>query len=571
MTGSAWMEHFGKSFYYGRVNELTKPRETLCYNEFDSVMEVPAVITPSLHGSNDSMEVLNTMATGKRYFLFALPLLLAGLFALWLLPGATPAAAADAQWRARYYNNRNLSGNPVWERNEDKIDNDWGGGSPNPNVVSDDNFSVKWTRNVELPAGNYRFFATMDDGMRVWIDEQLVIDNWTDSQQHTVTADRYLGAGNHFFRVEYYEAGGVAVAKFNWQQIGGGTPGTFSGWRGEYFNNMTLSGAPLVTRDDAAVNFDWGTGSPAPGIAADRFSVRWTRTLNFNPGTYRFDVFSDDGVRLWVNNVLVIDQWRDQSDGRFSANVNLSGATTIRLEYYENVGRAAVNLSWNPPGGNPIGGGTGGPTTGAFFGEYYNNQNLSGSPTATRNDPVINFNWGNGSPIAGVAADHFSVRWTQIVNFPAGTYRFDVFSDDGVRLWANNQILVDQWRDQTDGRFTATVALSGPVEIEMEYYENTGRAAVSLSWTAVSGGSPAPAPGGATATVTGTGGSRLNVRATPGGTIIGQLAPNQTVGLTGYQSADKAWLEIIRPGGGTGWVSARYVTTSVPTTNFPVR
>lgn len=272
------------------------------------------------------------MSTRFKYFWLVLPILLAGLFALWLMPGAPNAAAADDQWHAVYFNNRNLSGNPVWERNEDAIDHDWGGGSPNPGIVKDDNFSVRWTRNIDLPTGNYRFTATMDDGMRVWIDDQLVINNWTDSQQHTVTADRWLAGGNHFFRVEYYEAGGVAVAKFNWQQISSGAPTTFNAWKGEYFNNINLSGNPIVLRDDAAVNFDWGTGSPASGIPADNFSVRWTRTLNFNPGTYTFDVFSDDGVRLWVNNQLVIDQWRDQSEGRFSANVALSGSTTIRLE-----------------------------------------------------------------------------------------------------------------------------------------------------------------------------------------------------------------------------------------------
>ncbi len=511
------------------------------------------------------------MNSSRRLFLFALPLMLAGIFALWLVPGAPKAAAADAQWRARYYNNRNLSGNPVWERNENNIDHDWGGGSPNPGVVNDDNFSAKWTRNVELPAGNYRFFATMDDGMRVWIDEQLVIDNWTDSQQHTVTADRFLSAGNHFFRVEYYEAGGMAVAKFNWQQIGGGgAPTVFNAWRGEYFNNKNLTGAPLVTRDDAAINFDWGGGSPAPGIAADQFSVRWTRTLNFTPGTYRFDVFSDDGVRLWVNNVLVIDQWRDQSDGRFSANVALNGARTIRMEYYENVGRAAVSLSWNPPGGNPVPG-PGVPVTGAWRGEYFNNKNLTGGPAVVRDDAAINFNWGNGSPASGINADGFSVRWTRIVNFAPGTYRFDVFSDDGIRVWANNQIIIDQWRDQTDGRFNATVALSGNVPLRVEYYENTGRAAVAVSWAAVSSGSPTPPSGSGTATVTGTGGTRLNIRATPNGAIVGQLQPNQTGGLTGFRSADSAWVEIIRPTGGTGWVSARYVTTSVPVSSLAVR
>ena len=507
---------------------------------------------------------------------------LIGLLALWLLPAATPrAAAADAQWRARYWNNRNLSGNAVWERNEDAIDHDWGGGSPNPPLIGDDNFSARWNRVVNFNAGTYRFSATMDDGMRVWIDDQLLIDAWNDSQVRTITADRALSAGDHNIRVEYYEAGGMAVARFNWIQVSGGGAPAINNWRGEYFNNMNLSGGPTVVRDDAAIDFNWGAGSPAPGIAADHFSVRWTRALNFPAGTYRFDVFSDDGVRLWVNNALVIDEWRNQTDGRFNAGVALNGATSLRLEYFENDGRAAVALGWTPPGGSPIagggssGGGTGvitGPSvSGNWFGEYYNNMTLSGPATATRIDNAVNFNWGLGAPIAGVGVDRFSVRWTRTVDFPSGTYRFEVFSDDGVRLWANNAILVDQWRDQTDGHFFATVALAGPVAIEMEYYDNTGRAAVALAWTAVSGGAVTPPSGSPTATVTGTRGSRLNIRATPGGALVGQLAPNQTVALTGFQSADRVWLEIFRPTGGTGWVSARYVTTSAPTTNFPTR
>ena len=151
------------------------------------------------------------------------------------------------------------------------------------------------------------------------------------------------------------------------------------------------------------------------------------------------------------------------------------------------------------------------------------------------------------------------------------SYRFDVFSDDGVRLWVNNALIIDQWRDQTDGRFSATVALSGMTPVTMEYYENTGRAAVALSWVAVSGGGTTTPPAtGMTATVS-TGGARLNIRATPNGVLIGQLQPNQTVGLTGFRSADSGWVEIIRPTGGTGWVSARYVTTSVPVANLAVK
>ncbi|MEZ4541455.1 MAG: PA14 domain-containing protein [Chloroflexota bacterium] len=494
----------------------------------------------------------------------ALPLVLAGILALWLMPGAPTAAAADATWRARYFNNRDLSGEPAWRRDEDAIDHDWGGGSPNAPLINDDNFSVRWTRSINLPAGTYRFYATMDDGMRVWIDDQLVIDNWTPSQQHTVTADRYLNGGDHAFRVEYFEAGGVAVAKFSWQAIGAGAPAPGNAFRGEYFANRNLSGAAQFTRDDAAINFDWGDGAPAANFPNDNFSVRWTRTLNFNPGTYRFDVFSDDGVRLWVNNQLVVDQWRDQANGRFSADVALSGNTTLRLEYYDATGRAAVSLSWNEVPG------TGGPVLpGTWRGEFFNNKNLSGSPVAVRDDAAINFNWGNGSPMAGVNSDQFSVRWTRDYAFPAGTYRFDVFSDDGVRLWVNNQLIIDQWRDQPDGRFSATVNLSGNTPLRLEYYDNTGRAAVALSWTALSGGTPT---GGATATVIST--LRLNVRNAPsvsGGALLQQLQPGQTVGLTGFKSADSLWVEIFRPGGGTGWVYARWVDTSVPVSSLAVK
>ena len=90
-----------------------------------------------------------------------------------------------------------------------------------------------------------------------------------------------------------------------------------------------------------------------------------------------------------------------------------------------------------------------------------------------------------------------------------------------------------------------------------------------MSWTALSGGTPT---GGATATVIST--LRLNVRNAPsvsGGALLQQLQPGQTVGLTGFKSADSLWVEIFRPGGGTGWVYARWVDTSVPVSSLAVK
>jgi beta-glucosidase len=56
-------------------------------------------------------------------------------------------------------------------------------------------------------------------------------------------------------------------------------PNNERGLKAEFFANKTLAGAPVLTRIDQAVNFDWGTGSPAPAVPPDEFSVRWTGKL----------------------------------------------------------------------------------------------------------------------------------------------------------------------------------------------------------------------------------------------------------------------------------------------------
>ena len=76
-------------------------------------------------------------------------------------------------------------------------------------------------------------------------------------------------------------------------------------WRGEYFANRNLSGAPALLRNDSKVDFNWGAGSPGSRIPIDNFSARWTRSLAFDAGDYRFYARSDDGVRLWLDLSLI--------------------------------------------------------------------------------------------------------------------------------------------------------------------------------------------------------------------------------------------------------------------------
>ncbi len=125
-------------------------------------------------------------------------------------------------------------------------------------------------------------------------------------------------------------------------------------WRGEYYNNTNLSGSPALVRMDAAINFDWGDNPPGSGVNSGYFSVRWTTLAYFDAATYTFNVTTDDGTRLWVDDGLILDEWRDQAKKSFSATKALSqGYHSIRLEYYDAGEQALVIFNWSPAGAGP--------------------------------------------------------------------------------------------------------------------------------------------------------------------------------------------------------------------------
>ena len=132
------------------------------------------------------------------------------------------------------------------------------------------------------------------------------------------------------------------------------------GLRASYFPNIGLWGNPTLLRDEA-IDFSWGTAAPAAGLPTDNFSVRWQGSLvAATSGSYRLQTTADDGIRVWVNNVLVIDNWADQAaTTTTSAPLTLTAgvAVPIRVEYYENTGSATARLLWqvpNAPGFVPV-------------------------------------------------------------------------------------------------------------------------------------------------------------------------------------------------------------------------
>ena len=231
--------------------------------------------------------------------------------------GQPQTRVSDPAWQATYWNNIDLSGAPMLVRSEPEINYNWGSGSPAPEVNSQ-RFSARWTRYIYFESdGLYRFVADQRRRRRLFIDDQLVVDAWYDHAAKTFVVDRQLRAGHHLLRVEYYNNSSPALVQFAWASLNPPQP-VITAWRGEYFNNRDLVGDPVLVRDDPSVDFNWGLGSPAPGVVnVDNFSARWTRTLNLPAGAYRFRVTVDDGVRLYVNNRRVMDQWRVQAAGHF--------------------------------------------------------------------------------------------------------------------------------------------------------------------------------------------------------------------------------------------------------------
>jgi hypothetical protein len=121
-------------------------------------------------------------------------------------------------WHGEYFNSHDLSGSPAVVRSDAALDLNWGWDAPALGV-NPDNFSVRWSGMFPFEAGRYRFTTTSDDGVRVFIDGQRVIDAWY-AMRGTRTGYADLSAGSHTVRVEYFERLQAAMLRLEWQRIG---------------------------------------------------------------------------------------------------------------------------------------------------------------------------------------------------------------------------------------------------------------------------------------------------------------------------------------------------------------
>lgn len=389
---------------------------------------------------------------------------------------------AATQFNAEYFNNPDLGGDPVLQRVDQGIDFEWGEGSPDASV-NNENFSARWRGIQHFPAGRYDFFADTDDGVRLYVDGELVLDKWIgQSAINKVTLD--LTSGNHDLVIEYFENFGGARAKLYWSKTE--DQPELPGFNAEYFDNKDLTGVPIKTGNESKIDFDWQNTSPDSAIPADLFSARFTKSDNFSEGTYEFKIRADDGVRLYIDDVLILNRWQPQNTEFTVKKFLIAGDHTIKLEYFENFGDAKFKLDMLK-----VAGITPSPTPGSgFTARYWNLPGQIEPPAIPQTAPVlaiseveINFDWAGSSPNPLIDVNDFVGVFTKTINFEAKNYKFKARADDGVRVFIDGVVLIDEWHNSTMEEYEVEKLMTaGAHNVRVEYYENEGLASLSFSF-----------------------------------------------------------------------------------------
>ncbi|MCW5312732.1 hypothetical protein GTQ43_02375 [Nostoc sp. KVJ3] len=432
---------------------------------------------------------------------------------------SSASASAIAQGdglKGEYYDNIDFT-NLKQTRIDPTVNFNWGLNSPDPSIGAD-TFSVRWTGQVQAKYSEaYTFYTTTDDGVRLFVNGQQIINRFADQSATEASGTINLLAGQKYdIKLEYYDNTYYAVSQLAWSStsqtkqiipesqlysnVSVPATGTGTGLKGEYYDNIDFTNLKQ-TRIDPTVNFNWGLNSPDPSIGADTFSVRWTGQVQAKYSeAYTFYTTTDDGVRLFVNGQQIINRFADQSATEASGTINLLAGQKydIKLEYYDNTYYAVSQLAWSSTSQtkqiipeSQLYSNVSVPATGTgtgLKGEYYDNIDFT-NLKQTRIDPTVNFNWGLNSPDPSIGADTFSVRWTgQVQAKYSEAYTFYTTTDDGVRLFVNGQQIINRFADQSATEASGTINLLAgqKYDIKLEYYDNTYYAVSQLAWSSTS-------------------------------------------------------------------------------------
>jgi hypothetical protein len=305
-----------------------------------------------------------------------------------------------------------------------------------------------------------------------------------------------------------------------------------------YFPNIRMQGVPVLRRL-SNVSLSAGTGAPVPGLPADFFGVRFEGTVTpAYTQTYTFRTTAAGGVRLWVNGRLLVDDWFEHDAQQHSGSIALSAGipASLVVEFFDAEAAASLQLQWQSPSqplqvvptsrlqtplldlARPLGAHCNADTQcrsgdcsvypvgnvtiwnegdtvcapevpegePGVKAEYFPSEFLY-NRAVVRQESAISKSWGTTAAAPGVPADRWSARWSATLTAPAtGTYTLRTSTEDGVRLWLDGALLMDNWLEAPGGQtLSATVSMTAGSrhDLVMEFFEGYGTAHAQLSWS----------------------------------------------------------------------------------------
>tara|TARA_B100001245_G_scaffold236403_1_gene227208 strand:+ start:2964 stop:8984 length:6021 start_codon:yes stop_codon:yes gene_type:complete len=280
---------------------------------------------------------------------------------------------------AEYFQNTSWSGNPVLTRNDPNINFDWGTGSPDPSMSSN-NYSARWTGYIApTETGDYKFGCDVDDTCKIWINDIQHYYKPSNGEGYATTSVHLEAGVPVKFKATMAEASASArfrvkvnngvdspfVVPASWFSTEPQTIAQEYGLTGRYYNNpksdyqfpssLSDPGRLMMVRRDSKINFSWGGGSPSPGLPSDKFLVKWKGYLTVpESGNYKIGVTADDRVRTYLNGSSApdINSWGNAAGNNlWGSTQSLSAGQTIpvTIDYAEQTGSASFRLLIQTP------------------------------------------------------------------------------------------------------------------------------------------------------------------------------------------------------------------------------
>ena len=290
--------------------------------------------------------------------------------------GTKPGVAAPTQGLlAAYYRRTELDSSSALTRVDPQLDFNWGENAPVAELPAQ-SFSVRWSGQVAAQfTESYTFHVEAGGGARLWLDGQLILDQWRDQPGEFYSTVVPLTAGQKYdLRLEHFSTSKEAKLRLLWSSASQRkapiaadalTPSRAAessarrpqhGLLGAYFSRPDCTGE-LLKRLDAQVNFDWADKPAAPGVPTENFSVRWTGQVQAqHTENYTFHLEADDGVRVWLGDRQIMDEWRQQATTLVSLPTTLNAGQfyPLTIEYFSAKPPAMAKLKWSSPS-TPLG------------------------------------------------------------------------------------------------------------------------------------------------------------------------------------------------------------------------